>query len=788
MSNSRSTGHLNDLVKRFLRKRHLWMLAGLVPVAIASILFFGESEGTRASATTFVVRRGLLPITIVEGGTAESLAPQKVKCEVKARGGVKILSIVEEGYRITQEDIENKKALVRLDSAELEERIMGQELEYQRAKANLSEAQQQYEIQEETNESTIQAAEREVNFKAMDLQKYLGETVANKLIAQLKLRRAVEAAEKTAQVAETVKREADAVAEHIEAGRTPEKAVGKEDDAIAGASPFKDHLPVIETEKAGAADATTARITEMVKAGLADPSKQGELMAELAEMAKKSGRPLEEMQKEAMKIMGSLQGGRTRRARRPAKGPDALDDKVATLTKMVQMTGAPPDAIRAALASMRGQSGDSASIMSDEELDKVVEDAEKAADEAHEAAEEAIREVEQAAEAAGVPMPESNGGVPSLAFEFEPFNFRTLAEAANLAGEAEQKRRLLESDIMLEDVELIMAKDKLTGTRKLHEHDFVTDMQLRGDEIVVTRREIGLESKTISKKLFFRYTFPKEAEQAFSEYEEALRKLDRAKREATIKLMNAKVNMDATAARFVIQDMTRQDYKEQLAKSLIYATHEGLVVYGGEESSRYYGGSEPIREGALVREQQTILTIPDITQMSFLVPIHESSIKKVEKGQKARIKVEAFPDEPFVGEVTKVSVLPSSQRRWMNPDLKVYETTVSVEGVYEWLKPGMTAEVEILIEELHDVLYVPLQAVSSVGGLRVCYLASGDRRAVETGKFDDKYIEIKSGLEEDDVILLRPLEGDREAEEKEEDEGEQRPESEELAKTDSAAA
>ncbi len=79
----------------------------------------------------------------------------------------------------------------------------------------------------------------------------------------------------------------------------------------------------------------------------------------------------------------------------------------------------------------------------------------------------------------------------------------------------------------------------------------------------------------------------------------------------------------------------------------------------------------------------------------------------------------------------------------------------------------MTAEVELLIEELHDVLYVPLQAVSSPGRDRVCYLANGERSVVETGPFNDKYIEITSGLEEGDEILLRAVEGDREREEEE---------------------
>src|SRR5438094_2020879 len=111
----------------------------------------------------------------------------------------------------------------------------------------------------------------------------------------------------------------------------------------------------------------------------------------------------------------------------------------------------------------------------------------------------------------------------------------------------------------------------------------------------------------------------------------------------------------------------------------------GLVVYGGSRDDMvYYGGEERIREGATVRERQAIITIPDMTRMAVNVKNHESYIKKVKKGQKARITVDAFPDTTLTGEVTKVGVLPDSANRWMNPDMKVYLTTIAIDGQYDW--------------------------------------------------------------------------------------------------------
>ena len=95
----------------------------------------------------------------------------------------------------------------------------------------------------------------------------------------------------------------------------------------------------------------------------------------------------------------------------------------------------------------------------------------------------------------------------------------------------------------------------------------------------------------------------------------------------------------------------------------------------------------------------------------------------------------------------------------MNPDLKVYPTTIKIDGEHDWLRPGMSAEVEILVDRLEDVIYVPLQAVSYFDDQRVVYVSRGnqvERREVETGTFSESFIEIRSGLREGEELLLLP--------------------------------
>jgi multidrug efflux pump subunit AcrA (membrane-fusion protein) len=146
-------------------------------------------------------------------------------------------------------------------------------------------------------------------------------------------------------------------------------------------------------------------------------------------------------------------------------------------------------------------------------------------------------------------------------------------------------------------------------------------------------------------------------------------------------------------------------------------------------------------------------------EMAVKVNIHESAVQRVAVGQQVSISIDAFPDEKLTGVVTKVAVVADSTNSFMNPDLKVYPTTIKIDGVHEWLRPGMSSEVEILVNSLKDVVYVPLQAVSYLNEQRVVYVSSGGRvqvREVETGTFSESFIEIRSGLREGEQVLLLP--------------------------------
>jgi multidrug efflux pump subunit AcrA (membrane-fusion protein) len=148
--------------------------------------------------------------------------------------------------------------------------------------------------------------------------------------------------------------------------------------------------------------------------------------------------------------------------------------------------------------------------------------------------------------------------------------------------------------------------------------------------------------------------------------------------------------------------------------------------------------------------------------MGVAVKVHESSIEKIKLGQKTIVKVDAFPDKTFTGEVKKVSSFPDSTFKWMNPDLNVYLVEISLDKNgqnFDLLKPGMSVEAEILVEKLENVLVVPLAVISGREGKSTCAVLRGSRmeiREVELGSSSEDMVEVKSGLKEREIVAMLP--------------------------------
>ncbi len=340
-----------------------------------------------------------------------------------------------------------------------------------------------------------------------------------------------------------------------------------------------------------------------------------------------------------------------------------------------------------------------------------------------------------------------------LKVEFAQSDLKKYAE-----GELLQARRNAQIDItnVLESLEI--AKDRLVWSEKLYKDGFETKGNLDKDRLTFSQTELKLEQARKALELLETFDIPKKQRTLEAALQEAREDLDRVKLQGDRKLAQFTADVESQKKTLELSETKLARDKKQLAATKIYAPQDGLVVYGSAEGGGHFSSESMIEEGAVVRNRQQLINLPDISEFKLKVKIHESHINQVQRGQPAFVVLDSMPDQRFRGIVNKVAPLPDTQSRWGNPDLKVYATEILLTEKIPDVKPGVSARAEIVITNLANALTVPIQAVTTRKGKQVVFLASAPSEPVPVtvGMYNSKFIEITEGLKAGDRVMLSP--------------------------------
>jgi len=195
-----------------------------------------------------------------------------------------------------------------------------------------------------------------------------------------------------------------------------------------------------------------------------------------------------------------------------------------------------------------------------------------------------------------------------------------------------------------------------------------------------------------------------------------------------------------------------EEAMEEREKLIIRAPMDGLVVYKENFRSET---REKIKVGDTPHRRMPLIELPDLSVMQVKTSINEIDIRRVERGQDAVVRLDAVPDSVFTGKVTDVAYL---ARRERGSNVKVFDVIITLDGGENpVLKPGMSASVEIVAEQMDDKIFVPLESVFQKEGKTVAYVKSSDwqEREIEVGKSNSNYIVVESGLDVGEEVALR---------------------------------
>lgn len=216
--------------------------------------------------------------------------------------------------------------------------------------------------------------------------------------------------------------------------------------------------------------------------------------------------------------------------------------------------------------------------------------------------------------------------------------------------------------------------------------------------------------------------------------------------------------MRSDASAFELEESRLKRLEDQMANCTILAPADGMVVYANERGGRFGQTTATIEEGVAVRERQTILRLPDLDQMQVKVNVHESKVDQIQPEMRARVRI---LNKEVTGYVTTIANQPEPTS-FFSGNVKEYATSVRIDKEAARavaLRPGMTAEVEILVAHLKEVPTVPVAAVVEQRGKFFAWVKAGgepEKRPLVLGLTNDQFVEIQDGLAVGDSVLLNP--------------------------------
>ncbi len=303
-----------------------------------------------------------------------------------------------------------------------------------------------------------------------------------------------------------------------------------------------------------------------------------------------------------------------------------------------------------------------------------------------------------------------------------------------LEGTFIEERSTVEKEIFDAEHALKQAETGYDSSVRLAAKGLIKTLQLEGERFAVESARKALELKKTQLKALEKYKKAKEVQTLQSNLAAAEARL--ASFDASLRLEQARLERE----------------KQQLENCTIKAEIGGMVIF---PSMADWKSTPDIEEGAVVREQQTLLVIPDVSQMQVKVGIHESKVDRLKVGMPARIELQDVALQGSVHEIAEVT----KPAGWWTGNLVKYDTIIKLDQ-HKGLKPGMSAIVDVVLSRHEDVLTVPVAAILENESQYYCWVddrGSVERRLVQIGDSNDEFTIIKAGLAEGERVVLDPL-------------------------------
>jgi len=310
-----------------------------------------------------------------------------------------------------------------------------------------------------------------------------------------------------------------------------------------------------------------------------------------------------------------------------------------------------------------------------------------------------------------------------------------IAIDAYLQGRYRSRMKAKEAAMAIAASNLRSAEKMLEHSELLFKRGYVTELELEGNKFTVTQADLEFKVTQTEIAVLKKYTKAMELESLNGT------------------LTSKKSKLEADRAGLSMDQSRRDRALEELVNCVVRAEKPGLVIY---PTAAAWKEQPDITEGGRVVKDQVLLIMPELLKMQIKVGIHESIIDRIKPDLVAHI---ALPEMTLQDKVSSVAAV-TRPAGWWTGNVVKYDTIIQLPEV-EGLKPGMSAEVRVIIAEHKDVLKIPVAAVvETEKGDFFCWVKSDNgskKRPLILGDSNDVFIVVKQGVTEGDEVILNPL-------------------------------
>lgn len=307
-----------------------------------------------------------------------------------------------------------------------------------------------------------------------------------------------------------------------------------------------------------------------------------------------------------------------------------------------------------------------------------------------------------------------------------------------------QDLQQIDKYIQICETQLKQSQDSVKWSREMTKKGLLSPSQLRASEYGEEQVRISLQEANGMRKRLVKFSAPR-----------LLVNLE-------AKIASVQSDLLAQKSTFQLEDDRKRRLEKMIDFCTLRAPGDGMVAYARDSSGPPWASTQtPMQEGVTVRQGQTILLLPDPKHMRVKVRVNESKVTQVHPGQRAAILIEAFPDRPLTGTVTEVTAIPAPANG-PSSDVKLYYANVDIEGGFEGLRTGLSAQVAFFVAGKDAVPKIPLQSIRWAGGSAFAAVPKqGEQggfewRALELGLVGSSDAEVVSGLRKGEAIIAKP--------------------------------